>query len=111
MIQPSIKKLWLLTVFLFSLSNPLWALTLDDAKANGLVGEQTDGYVGVVISSTEAESLVTEINNKRKDAYSNIAEKNGITIKKVAELAGKKLIEKLPEGQLYKAPDGTWVKK
>lgn len=111
MIHKSLKKIWLLSVFMLAFSSQLFALTFDEAKAGGMVGEQPDGYVGVVVISSEAESLATDINVKRKEAYSNIAEKNGITIKKVAELAGKKLIEKLPEGQLYKAQDGTWVKK
>ena len=44
-----------------------WALELDAAKQMGLVGEQTNGYLGLIASShNEAAALVSDINQQRK---------------------------------------------
>src|SRR5215510_8007933 len=39
---------------------PSWGLTLDEAKVQGIVGEQPDGYLGIVAprASAEAQALV-----------------------------------------------------
>ncbi|MED5431894.1 MAG: YdbL family protein, partial [Pseudomonadota bacterium] len=56
-----------------------YALDLDGAKGQGLVGEQPDGYLGVVKATPQAVELVSDINAKRRDAYERIARQNGIT--------------------------------
>jgi uncharacterized protein YdbL (DUF1318 family) len=101
----------IIALILMVLSINAFGLTLDEAKANGLVGEQNDGYVGVVSNTPEASALAAEVNEKRKEAYGKVAQKNGIAIAKVAELAGKKLIEKVAPGGYYQAASGQWVKK
>lgn len=102
---------WLLAGAL-ALAAPAWALTLDEARNQGLVGEQADGYVAVVPgkSSPEASQLVSEVNAKRKARYAEIAARNGTPVEAVAALAGKKLIENAPSGWMVK-PNGDWVKK
>ncbi|WP_416396608.1 YdbL family protein [Allohahella sp. A8] len=92
------------------LSLQAWALDLEEAKNQGLVGEQPNGYVAAVVSSPEAEALVQEINAKREDAYVRVAEKNKIDVSKVGALAGKKLIEKSEPGQFVRLPNGQWQK-
>jgi uncharacterized protein len=88
-----------------------FALTLDVAKQQGLVGEQPSGYLGVVGKSTpELEALVRDINQKRRAAYENIASRNGTDISAVEQLAGKKAIEQTPSGYYVKMPAGDWVK-
>ncbi|GAA5213487.1 YdbL family protein [Corallincola platygyrae] len=87
------------------------AITLDAAKQQGLVGEQLDGYLGVVVASADVNALVADINTKRQEAYLKIAKKNQLTLEQVAMLAGKKAIDKTPTGQYVQAADGTWVKK
>ncbi|MEQ6290178.1 YdbL family protein [Vogesella sp. GCM10023246] len=87
------------------------ALDVGGAKAQGLVGEQPDGYLGVVKATPEAVSLAADINAKRREAYDAIAKKNGTTLDQVATLAGQKAIEKTPPGSYVKAPNGQWVKK
>ena len=71
-----------------------WALDLDQAKSQGLVGEQLNGYLGVVVSPAPADvrALVRDINAKRQQAYQRIATDNGISLEQVAVLAGKKAI-------------------
>lgn len=92
---------------------PAAALTLDEAKARGLVGERPDGFVGIVDPAAPAEvrALVEEVNAKRRAAYERIAKKNGVPLDAVAALAGKKLIEKTPAGQYVMDAQGNWVRK
>ncbi|MBL7250050.1 YdbL family protein [Alloalcanivorax marinus] len=87
------------------------ALDLNQAKAEGLVGEQPNGYLGVVKATPAAVELVSDINEKRRAAYERIAKQNGITLDQVANLAGQKAIEKTPSGEYIKTPTGQWVEK
>lgn len=87
------------------------AVTLDEAKQQGLVGEQPSGYLGVVgKSSPDLEALVRDINQKRRAAYENIAQRNGTDVGAVEQLAGKKAIEQTAPGQYVKLPSGEWLK-
>ena len=88
-----------------------WAISLDDAKQQGLVGEMPNGYLGVVVESAEAKSLVASVNSKRKNIYMKLARKNKITMQQVTALAGKKALAKTQSGHLIKSAAGQWVKK
>lgn len=88
-----------------------WAISLSDAKQQGLVGEMPNGYLGVVVNSPEAKSLVADVNQKRKNIYMNLARKNKITMQQVTALAGKKSLAKTQSGHLIKNSAGQWVKK
>lgn len=87
------------------------ALSLDAAKSQGLVGEQPNGYLGIVQATPEVVQLVSEVNKKRRRAYERIAEQNGITVEQVELLAGRKAIKKTKAGYYIKTPSGEWVKK
>lgn len=87
------------------------ALTLDQAKATGLVGERMDGYLGVVSSTPEVEQLVKQKNAERQIAYQAIAKKNGTDLKTVELLAGQKAIENTVPGQWVQLPSGKWSRK
>ena len=97
-------NMWIrvLTTFtvLMAVTAGAFAVDLDQAKADGLVGERADGYLGLVVTnaSSEVKALVEEINAKRKAQYARIAERNGIDVGEVAVLAGRKTIEKTPSG-------------
>lgn len=88
-----------------------WAISLSDAKQQGIVGEMPNGYLGVVVSSADAKSLVASVNQKRKSIYMNLARKNKITMEQVTALAGKKALAKTQSGHLIKNSSGQWVKK
>ena len=102
---------YLLLTATLLLSTAAFALDLDQAKSQGLVGEQPNGYLGVVKATPEAVELTSDINDKRRTAYQRIARQNGITLDQVANLAGQKAIEKTPAGQYIKTPTGQWVEK
>jgi uncharacterized protein YdbL (DUF1318 family) len=88
-----------------------WAMTLQQAKTARLVGEQTNGYLGVVIQSTETQQLVLTVNTKRKHYYQLIAERNKISLDKIATLAAQKAIEAAEPGHMIQTPQGQWLKK
>lgn len=92
---------------------PVWSISLDEAKAQGLVGEQANGYLGAVKPSTAAEikSLIADINQKRKSEYQAIAQRNKTQLQAVEALAAKTAIERTPPGQYVRLPSGEWVRK
>ncbi len=94
-------------------SAPSWAIGLHEAKAQGLVGEQANGYLGLVKrpASAEVKALMRSINAKRRQHYQSIAQRNNTALNVVEALAGKKAIERTPSGQYVKLPSGRWVKK
>jgi uncharacterized protein len=92
---------------------PAQASPLEDAKAEGLVGERIDGYVGVVDSGAPGsiKSLVNQINAEREAAYAKIAQKQGAPVAAVAQIAGTKLIQRAPKGEYVMGADGRWQRK
>lgn len=103
------KKIALFTAaLLVSLSS--WALDLDGAKQMGLVGEQTNGYLGLVASgNSEAAALVVEINQQRKAKYQEIAAKQNTALANIEKIAGDKLTQKAASaGQYYQSATGSW---
>ena len=89
------------------------AATLDDAKAAGQIGEGVDGYVHLVDQNAPAavKALLKDVNNKRKEKYASIAKSRGISVEKVAALAGDKLVERTPAGQYVMDGNSKWRKK
>jgi uncharacterized protein YdbL (DUF1318 family) len=100
-----------LAVLLLGFSSLALALDLDTAKAQGLIGEQPNGYLGVVQTTPAAVKLATDINTQRRAAYDRIARENGIPLDQVATLAGQKAIERTASGGYVKTPGGQWVRK
>ncbi|MDV6315160.1 YdbL family protein [Idiomarina sp. HP20-50] len=83
---------------------------LQEAKDNGLVGEQPNGYLGTVASSARAEQIAEQINEARRKEYVRIADTNDIAVADVELLAGKRAIERTDSGHYIKV-DGQWKKK
>lgn len=76
------------------------AIELDAAKAQGLVGERVDGYLGAVSDnpSAEVKALIEDVNGKRRDRYQAIAAKNNIDLADVEARAGQRAIELTASG-------------
>jgi uncharacterized protein YdbL (DUF1318 family) len=82
------------------------------ARAGGQVGEQPDGYLGVVGGgSAELRALVNDINIKRKAAYTQSAQASGATVEQFAVTSGCNLIAQTKAGEMYKTPTGAWEKR
>jgi len=106
------KKISLIALFVaVSLALPVWAVDLHGARANGSVGEKADGYVAVLTPSGEVNTLVAEVNAKRKAEYVRISKENGQTVDVVAKLAAEQIINGLPAGASYQDAGGNWKKR
>jgi uncharacterized protein YdbL (DUF1318 family) len=91
---------------------PALASPLDDAKRAGHVGEQADGYLGVVPGApADARVLVDRINAERATRYGEIAAKTDTSPSAVAALAGQKLLERAAPGEWIRDADGKWQKR
>lgn len=89
-----------------------FAMSVETAKQQGLVGERADGMLGIVASPTaELKDMVDQTNAERKEKYKRIAEKRGTSIDAVQAYAGKKLIEKAGAGEYIQNAGGGWQKK
>lgn len=92
-------------------AQPVFALSLEEAKTKGLVGEKSTGYLGAVNpANPEAQALAEEINKKRRQAYQDIARRDGASVSAVESMAGEKAIEKTKPGNYVEGPGG-WMKK
>ncbi|MBX9814206.1 MAG: hypothetical protein A4S12_08965 [Proteobacteria bacterium SG_bin5] len=79
-----------------------------EARAKGQIGEQPDGYLGIVGAPTDAlRRLVADINLQRKAAYAESA-KDGSTVEQFAFVSGCNLIAKTAPGEKYRTPGGEW---
>jgi uncharacterized protein len=89
-----------------------WALELDDAKQQGLVGEEWNGFIGAVgEASPDVASLVRDVNARRLAEYERIAQQNNLSVREVGEVAGRRLIERTPPGGYVRLPDQGWVQR
>lgn len=79
------------------------------ARSAGQVGEQPDGYLGVVGTGAESlRALVNSINIQRKSAYTSKAQATGATVEQMAFTTGCNLIVQTAPGEKYRTPDGAW---
>lgn len=79
------------------------------ARQSGQVGEQPDGYLGIVGAPTPAlRALVNSINIQRKAAYTQGAA-NGATVEQFAFVSGCRLIAATVAGEKYQTPAGAWA--
>lgn len=98
-------------------SGAAYAMMQPDAsaslRASGKVGEQADGYLGIVGAADAAvRAEVDAVNIKRRAYYTDLAAKRNAKIEEVAAATGCQLISsKVQAGQFYRLPDGVWRKR
>jgi uncharacterized protein len=98
-------------VFFLFFASTASAISLEEAKAKGLVGEKPNGYLGVVTpSGPDVQALTNDVNQKRRQAYEEIAKRNGTPLESVESLAGEKAIQNTRPGNFVEGPGG-WLKK
>jgi len=100
-------------LILLLLSPGAWAVTLQEAKAEGQIGEQRDGYVGLVVNNVASDvvALVRDVNNQRRQRYQQIAQQNGITVEQVAALAYERAVQATRSGHFVQNASGAWIRK
>lgn len=80
------------------------------ARAAGQIGEQPDGYLGIVGAPTrDLTALVNKLNILRKKLYTEKSAANGVTIEQMAFTTGCNLILKTAPGEKYQDPSGNWL--
>ena len=101
----------ILTTCLLLFGQPSYAIDLQTAKTQGLVGETPSGYLEAVKPpSADTKALIDSVNVKRKQKYQEIATRNKTSLQAVEQLAGKKAIEKSAPGSYVKL-GGSWKQK
>lgn len=88
--------------------------TVDAAKARGEVGEQSDGFLGFVVTTVtpEVRAAVAEINAGRAEVYRQAAGRNNVSPAAAGVAAFETVIEnRIQPGEYYRTPQGAWVRK
>ncbi|UWS31151.1 YdbL family protein [Erwinia pyrifoliae] len=87
------------------------ALTLDEARQQGRVGETLNGYIAPIQQDGETLQLVRQINAGRSQQYQQLAQQNNLTTREVANIAGQKLVDRAKPGEYVRGINGLWLKK
>ena len=90
-----------------------FAADLSTAKQQGWVGEQNNGYLGVVKADAPADvkALVANVNAQRKAEFTQIARKNGIAEAEAARVFASEAAQRTLPGNYIQRASGGWVKK
>jgi uncharacterized protein YdbL (DUF1318 family) len=92
-------------------SSMAFALTVEQAKQQGRVGETLSGYLAPVKKDAETLALVEQINIARSERYQEVAQRNHISIEDVARLAGQKLVNRAASGEYVRGINGQWMRR
>lgn len=84
------------------------------AKAQGLIGERFDGYLGYVAgppSSGALRSQTEAVNIRRRALYTDLASRRGVSPQEVGITAGCTLLRRVRVGEPYLLSDGAWRRR
>ncbi|MEO7564548.1 MAG: YdbL family protein [Sphingomicrobium sp.] len=85
---------------------------IDLARAEGMVGERFDGYMGFALEpSAVVRSQVATLNIRRRTLYSRFATSRGVSPQEVGITAGCQLLARIGVGQSYMLADGQWQRR
>ena len=86
---------------------------IDAAKAEGVVGEQADGYLGIrTTADPELRSAITVTNNARRQVYAASAADVGTSTEvAAARMFESQLLPRISTGQWYRNASGQWVQR
>ena len=100
-------------ISVLTMSAAVAASPLTKPKADGRIGEQANGYIGLVKQNVPADvkKLVNDANANRKKGYQSIAKKQGTSMAEVEKVGGQKAIQKTLKGNYVRDANGVWRKK
>lgn len=106
------KKILTAIVLVLSMQTA-WAIDLQEAKAQGLVGEARSGYLAAVQkpASAEVKALISSVNAKRKAQFEKTAAKTSTTMLQVSNRFYELAVQKTKPGHYYQDQSGRWKKK
>jgi uncharacterized protein YdbL (DUF1318 family) len=113
------RNRWITSVFyvllisLMAVSVASAASPLAQPKADGLIGEQANGYIGLVKQNVPADvkALVNDVNARRKAGYEKISKRENTPLSQVERVGGNTAIEKTLSGNYIRDASGAWRKK
>ncbi|MBA3013120.1 MAG: YdbL family protein [Proteobacteria bacterium] len=82
-----------------------------ELKAQGLVGEDNQGYLAFVTGQKSQEEIVASENADRKAVYAQIAQQQSTTMDLVEKRRAITLAERAIPGEYIQKADGSWMKK
>lgn len=86
--------------------------TLNQARANGLIGEQADGYLGFVPSASISADLrgrVEQNNIQRRQLYTRRAAERNVSVNEMAAAVACEVFERrIAVGERYRDAGGQW---
>jgi uncharacterized protein len=82
-------------------------------RATGLVGEQYDGYLGLVgAAPPRLRAEMDAVNIRRRSHYTGLAGRRGARVEEVAVAAGCEIFAaRVAPGQYYLLPDNVWRRR
>jgi uncharacterized protein YdbL (DUF1318 family) len=96
------------------LAAPALALppVLEQAKKDGIVGEQVNGYLGLVKGGApgDVRKAMDQVNSQRKELYQKRAKAKGTDSTTYAAVVGQKQVAREPKGNWVRTDKG-WEKK
>jgi uncharacterized protein YdbL (DUF1318 family) len=113
------KKFVTMLVAMFAAASLMTAYAADpvieQAKAQGIIGEQYDGYLGIAEpgrASAEVRRKVDATNAGRLAEYTRISQKSGDPVATVAAAMAEKLFANAASGEVLKpGPTDAWTRK
>lgn len=88
---------------------------VEAARAAGTVGEQTDGYLGIVPgggASADVRARVDQINIRRRAAYTERAAASGASANEMAAAVACQIFtSRIDVGERYRNEAGQWVQR
>lgn len=84
---------------------------VDQAIADGIVGETAAGYLALVngVADAKITKAMNEVNIGRKTLYTNKAREEGVPVEQVAALFGEKQLAAAKPGAKVLTKEGRWV--
>ncbi len=106
------KRLVAAVVLIFALQNA-WAIDINSAKDQGLVGEANTGYLAPVRqpASAEVQALIKDVNRKRRAQFERTAKSTGATLDQVRVRFYQLAVQKTKPGHHYQDASGAWKRK
>jgi uncharacterized protein YdbL (DUF1318 family) len=84
---------------------------IKELKAQGIVGEDSKGYLQFVGGKKENADVVAAENKDRQTVYEAIAKQQGTTAELVGKRRALQIAKKAAPGEWVQDADGNWIQK
>lgn len=104
----SVTRAVMTAAAMLAMAGPALAQDWKADRAAGRIGEQWDGYLGVVgAGNAQLQALVNSINNERRKVYFS----SGQMPQQLAQITGCNKIDALGAGEMFQTPAGQWKRR